>query len=309
MTTDPLAFVSPAKINLFLAVTGKRSDGYHELVSLMWPITLADTVTIEPTRREIAVSCGHPDVPEDETNLAHRAARLFISRWIKEKKGRPFGVHITLEKRIPVAAGLGGGSSNAATILLALNRMCRKPYTQRELSVMALDLGADVPFFIYRRPALASGIGETLQPVDGNLQAFFIILVYPDIRIDTAMVFKNLNLGLTKCQQRLKNSILRIGKVAKDISRGEVEKYLCNDLETVSVRRHPVIETIKQTLLSLGAAGALMTGSGPTVFGLFRDKTTAGNAFDILDSEYPRNVFQVRCLTASGLKDAQPENP
>lgn len=293
LAMDPAAFISPAKINLFLAVTGKRSDGYHELVTLMCPVTLADTITIALARKKITVACPHPDVPEDETNLAHRAARLFRECWVSGKNGAPFGARITIEKRIPVAAGLGGGSSNAATVLLALNKLCNHPYTQPELSAMALKLGADVPFFIFQRPAVATGIGEVLQPVPGNLQAPSLILVHPAIRIDTAAVYQNLKLRLTKCQQKLKNFNLCVENMLKYISTDEIRKYLCNDLESVTVAEYPEIEEIKQTLLSLGANGALMSGSGPTVFGLFRDKMAARNAFRSMDNAYSQNVFQV----------------
>lgn len=295
MATIPISLISPAKINLFLAVTGKQPDGYHELVTLMCPITLADTVKIKLTRRKITVSCTDPDVPEDETNLAHRAARSFLADWTTEKKGDRFGAHITIEKRIPVAAGLGGGSSNAATVLLALNRFYGKPYTRQELGAMALNLGADVPFFIFQRPAIATGIGEVLQPVTGVLHGASIILVHPPIRIGTATVYQNLNLRLTKCQQRLKKFNLHIEDALKQIPPGEIEKYLCNDLETVTTVRYPEIEEIKRTLLLLGANGALMSGSGPTVFGLFREKAVARNVFRHLIREYPWNVFQVEC--------------
>ena len=295
MATKPIALISPAKINLFLIVTGKRPDGYHELVTLMCPITLTDTVTVKLMRREITVTCADPNVPEDETNLAHQAARLFLTRWTKEKKGRLFGAHITIEKRIPVAAGLGGGSSNAATVLLALNRVQGKPYTRQELGTMSLTLGADVPFFIFQRPAIATGIGEALQSVTGVLNDYTIILVHPPIRISTASVYQNLNLRLTKCQQRLKIPNLRIKDAFAHIQPGEIAKYLCNDLETVTTNRYPAVEEIKQMLLSLGANGALMSGSGPTVFGLFKDKMVARSVFRHLVKKVSWNVFQVEC--------------
>jgi len=295
MATKPIALISPAKINLFLIVTGKRPDGYHELVTLMCPITLTDTVTVKLMRRKITVTCADPNVPEDETNLAHQAARLFLTRWTKEKKGRLFGAHITIEKRIPVAAGLGGGSSNAATVLLALNRVQGKPYTRQELGTMSLTLGADVPFFIFQRPAIATGIGEALQSVTGVLNDYTIILVHPPIRISTASVYQNLNLRLTKCQQRLKIPNLRIKDAFARIQPGEIAKYLCNDLETVTANRYPAVEEIKQMLLSLGANGALMSGSGPTVFGLFKDKMVARSVFRHLVKKVSWNVFQVEC--------------
>ncbi len=299
MDERPRYFLSPAKINLFLAVTGKRPDGYHDLVSLMCPIDLADTIKIEPKRQNITVSCSHVKVPADETNLAHRAAVMFLGRWAKEKKGRPFGLHIDIDKQIPVAAGLGGGSSNAATILLALNRLCGQPYTKNDLAVMAVKLGADVPFFIFQQPAVATGIGEILQPVGEILHGFTIILIHPSIEISTANVYQSLNLRLTKCPQHLKNLNLCVEGDLKDPylnggldgSPDGVEKYLCNDLETVTLSRHPEIEKIKGTLSACGSNGTLMSGSGPTVFGLFKDVIAAKRVFRHLTETVPWRVY------------------
>ncbi len=298
MTPARISFSSPAKINLFLAVTDKRSDGYHELFTLMCPLTLSDTITIEPTEREISVSCTDPDVPDDETNLAHQAARLFWSRWARENTGRPGGTHVVIQKRIPVAAGLGGGSSNAATVLLALNRMYGKPFSRNLLMDMALSLGADVPFFIGRHPAIATGIGEILKPVVG-LAPIPVLLVHPPIRISTAIVYQNLKLRLTKCQQRLKNITLHPEVKWEHFRLDTVENHLCNDLETVTVSQYPMIETIKQALLSGGATGALMSGSGPTVFGLFRDKAMAREAFIKLSRNRDWRVFKTELVAGA----------
>ncbi len=298
MTPTPISFSSPAKINLFLAVTGKRSDGYHELFTLMCPLMLSDTITITPTQREIAVSCTDPDVPEDETNLAHQAARLFLSRWARRNNSRPYGVHMVIKKRIPVAAGLGGGSSNAATVLLALNRMGGKPFSRNSLMEMALRLGADVPFFIDRHPAIATGIGEILKPVVG-LVPVPVLLVHPPIRISTAIVYQNLKLRLTKCQQRLKNITLHPEMEREHFRSDTVENHLCNDLETVTALQYPVIETIKQALLAGGATGALMSGSGPTVFGLFRDKAVAQDAFINLSRNRDWRLFKTELVVGA----------
>ena len=291
MTTPPHSFISPAKINLFLSITGRRSDGYHELFSLMCPVTLADTITIQKTLGKISVSCSDPDVPEDETNLAHRAARLFLSRWIRQHNGRPFGVHMVIKKRIPVAAGLGGGSSNAATVLLALNQMCESPFSRNTLMTMALSLGADVPFFILGHPAIATGIGEILKPLVG-LDPIPVLLVHPPIQVSTALVYQNLKLRLTKCQQRLKNITLHFEAQRAHFGPDQVEKYVCNDLETVTIAQYPIISTIKQTLLDRGAIGALMSGSGPTVFGLFKDEAAAKDAFADLSHNRDWRIFK-----------------
>ncbi|RTZ98025.1 MAG: 4-(cytidine 5'-diphospho)-2-C-methyl-D-erythritol kinase [Deltaproteobacteria bacterium] len=298
MTETPTLFTSPAKINLFLAVTGRRPGGYHELFTLMCPLALSDTLKIEQTQQGISVCCADPDVPGDGTNLAYRAAQIFLSRWVQEKNGRPFGVRMVIKKRIPVAAGLGGGSSNAATVLLALNRVCENPFSRDRLMAMALKLGADVPFFILRCPAIATGIGEILEPVAG-LAPISVLLVHPSIRISTADVYRNLKLRLTKCQQRLKNITLHSGAEREHFRLDRLTKYLCNDLETVTVSQHPFIETIKQTLIACGAAGALMSGSGPTVFGLFRDKAAAQDAFIDLSRNRHWQVFKTELVTGA----------
>lgn len=291
MTRRVLSYASPAKINLFLAIARKRPDGYHELVSLMYPVALADTLTLELVKKGVEVTCDHARVPSNETNLAHRAALLFFDCWCKKKNGRPFGLYITIEKRIPVAAGLGGGSSNAATILLALNRLCGYPFTLDELAVLALKLGADVPFFIYRRPAIATGIGEVLKPVDPFLRGVTIVLVHPAIEVSTADVYQGLNLRLTKCLQHLKNSNLYVkGEWCWD-KPNEIASYLCNDLETVTLLKYPEIIEIKELLSAKGAFGTLMSGSGPSVFGLFEYEESAKRAQAYLTSMASWSVF------------------
>ena len=260
---------SPAKINLFLQVLGKRSDGYHDLMSLMCCIGLYDTVSLTFGVKNIAVSCHHPDVPEDEKNLAFGAAHLFLKTLNKNE-----GVKIIIQKQIPVAAGLGGGSSNAAAVFLGLNRYYGYPFSTEELMSMGLSLGADVPFFIFQKPAIASGIGEKLEVYE-NLKNLKILLVFPDIRVSTADVYKKLNLGLTKCEKKLKSFPL-------NKQRFDPRCHLCNDLEAVTASTYPVIKTIKEALLNQGALGALMTGSGPTIFGLFSDSNAASKASQAL---------------------------
>jgi len=262
-----LKLPAPAKINLFLAVTGKRQDGYHDLISLISAVELHDTLSfsVKPGGNQIRVVCSHPDVPENETNLAWRAACLFMTSFKRHDT-----VTITIEKRIPVAAGLGGGSSDAATVLLGLNRLYNNPFSINELMSMGLAIGADVPFFIFGKPAVARGIGEKLEPCTG-LCSFPVLLVCPRISVSTRDVYKKLNLGLTKCEIKINNFVF--GDRVFD-----VQRHLCNDLETVSVPKYPVIRKAKQALLSKGARGVLMSGSGPAVFGLFFDAAVASNA-------------------------------
>ena len=256
---------SPAKINLFLQVLGKRPDGYHDLMSLMCCIGLYDTVSLTFGVKNITVSCHHPGVPEDDKNLAFGAAHLFLKSLNKNE-----GVKISIQKQIPVAAGLGGGSSNAAAVFLGLNRYYGYPFSTGELMSMGLSIGADVPFFIFQKPAIASGIGEKLEAYQ-NLKNLKILLVFPDFSVSTADVYKKLNLGLTKCKKKLKSFLL-------NEQRFDPRCHLCNDLEAVTASKYPVINTIKEALLNHGALGALMTGSGPTIFGLFSDSNAASKA-------------------------------
>ena len=260
-----MKILSPAKINLFLQVTGKRPDGYHELFSLMCCVDLCDKIFLQFGFKGIRIESSHPQVPLDDANLAHRAATVFFKALnVKD------GLKISIDKSIPVAAGLGGGSSNAASVLNGLNQHYGHPFTRNRLMSMGLDLGADVPFFLFGKPALASGIGEKLEAYPGPLP-FHIVVVYPGFKVSTGEVFQNLNLGLTNCEKKIKEPFSI--KIVFD-----PELHLCNDLEIVTESEYPVITSIKEQLLNRGALGALMSGSGPTVFGLFSDFYTAESA-------------------------------
>ena len=265
MPEETMALHSPAKVNLFLAVTGRRPDGYHELISLMCPLELADAIHLRVGRGPVSVACAHPDVPETGANLAHRAARRFL-----DAAGIDAGVGIIIDKRIPVAAGLGGGSSNAAAVLSGLNRHFGEPLTPQALADLAVSIGADVPFFLFGGPALAAGIGEILHPA-APLPPFHVVLLCPSYGVSTAAVYKNLNLGLTKCKKIHKSYPL-------DSQVFDAGRHLCNDLEAVAASMHPDIHAAKATLLDNGASGALMSGSGPTVFGLFSEADAARRA-------------------------------
>jgi 4-diphosphocytidyl-2-C-methyl-D-erythritol kinase len=260
-----MKILSPAKINLFLQVTGKRADGYHDLFSLMCCVSLYDTIQLRFGGKGIEIESAHPHVPLDETNIAYKAADLFY-----KNLGVQGGLKISIEKSIPVAAGLGGGSSNAASVLDGLNHFHGHPFSRERLMSMGLRLGADVPFFLFETPALASGIGERLEAYS-DLPTYDVVLVNPGFAVSTAEVFRNLNLGLTKCKKKLKKPSFReTGYI--------VSRHLCNDLEAVTASRYPVIRSIKKQLLEQGALGALMSGSGPTVFGLFSDPEKAAAA-------------------------------
>jgi len=275
-----MKILSPAKINLFLHVTGKRPDGYHDLVSLMCCVELYDTLSLKLGTGKISVICSDANVPENETNLAYRAALLFF----KTLK-RNDGVEISIEKQIPVAAGLGGGSSNAAAVFSGLNRYYGHPFSRNQLISMGHAIGADVPFFIYNKPAIASGIGDKLQTYKGLLK-FKTLLVYPGFGISTAEVYKNLNLGLTKCKKNLRQFLLNYHAF-------DVESHLCNDLESAVESKYPEIFAAKEALLSHGAEGALMSGSGSTVFGLFSDDDKALGAKQAIDQKKNWQLFLV----------------
>jgi 4-diphosphocytidyl-2-C-methyl-D-erythritol kinase len=197
-------------------------------------------------------------------------------------------LRIRIDKKIPVAGGLGGGSSNAATVLATLNEMFGQPLSIAALNKIGLSLGADVPFFLLGRPAIAEGVGEQLTPYE-KLKDYTVILVCPDFSVSTAWVYKNLNLRLTKCEKKLKN--FSFGRPVF-----KAGQHLCNDLETVTTAQYPEILQIKKKLMALNARGALMSGSGPTVFGIFREPDRAESAYEILAREGKWQVFIVNII-------------
>lgn len=254
-------FFAPAKINLCLHVLGKRPDGYHELAMLMQRVSLADRVSISLVSDPgVFVTCAGLDLAAGEENIAGRAARRLI-----ELSGEKRGVRIDIDKRIPVAAGLGGGSSDAAAVLSGLNDMLGLGLSPETLREEGVKLGADVPFFLFPSAAWATGIGERLEPVSG-LPAVWYVLVNPGFAVSTAWVFQNL--GLTS-----PSTATKMPRFSGAL--GELLDILHNDLESVTSVRHPEIAEIKGRLRDLGAAGVLMSGSGPTVFGVFAEEAAA----------------------------------
>lgn len=273
---------SPAKVNLYLRVLRKREDGYHDILSLMQRISLCDEMTFASTSGGIVVRCPGTELPEDQGNIAFRAAAAFFSR-----TGAMPAIKITIRKRIPIGAGLGGGSSNAATTLMTLNEMHGSPLTHGELMKIGAGIGADVPFFVFGKTAWASGIGDLLTESTFSPPLWFV-LINPGFEISTKMVYQGLNLGLTK--QRIKYSIPCF-HAAEDLIRG-----LMNDLEKVTLQIHPVLAQIKISLLGNGALGALMSGSGPTVFGIFTDEKSACRAEENLVQKAGWRVFRAKSL-------------
>jgi 4-diphosphocytidyl-2-C-methyl-D-erythritol kinase len=288
-----MKILSPAKINLFLQVVGKRPDGYHELLTLMCCIGLYDIISMNFEQEEITVHCDDVDVPSDETNLAHQAAAIFYDELDNNPSKRnsrsgPKGVAIFIKKEIPVAAGLGGGSSNAAMVLGHLNRYYGQPFSATELNALGRAVGADVPFFLFQKPAIATGIGEKLKKYNG-LKPLPVLLVCPKFHVSTRAVYKNLNLGLTKCEKKLKKFLFN-GSVFN------VKQHLCNDLETVTIPAYPELFEVKEKLLNLNALGALMSGSGPTMFGIYADNKSVHHAYDELQKDNRWRVYIAEML-------------
>lgn len=257
--------LAPAKINLFLHILRKRPDGYHDLASVMQQISLCDELDFKLCPEGIALSCPGTDLPVNENNLIYRAARALFSY-----TGYKGGIEIILNKKIPSAAGLGGGSSDAAATLLALNDLCSLNVSQSELLRIGAKLGADVPFFIFGRRAYATGIGDELQVIS-EIPKLNLVLINPAFPLSTKAVYEGLNLTLTKGR---KNSY----SIPRFYVIDDVVREMHNDLESVSLRMHPELNDFKQMLMNEGALGALMTGSGPTLFGIFADEKSAREA-------------------------------
>ena len=298
--TTRLTLRAPAKINLFLKILGKRADGYHELETLMQKIALFDelelSLTTEPGVRISCTCSDRPDadLPEDEGNIAVRAAQLFL----KETGNSGQGVSIVLRKNIPVAAGLGGGSSDAAAVLNGLNRLLHTDCSVEQRAEMAVRIGADVPLFVYDfLAALATGRGERLRPVP-PLTGYRILLVNPGIPVSTKWAFAAFSSAAGKialtaqqkaftfsCSENCRQKITSDQAPSQGLT---LPDDLHNDLEPVTAERHRIIGELKDRLLAHGAAGAMMSGSGSTVFGLFheKDEEQAEHCRSLLRQEY-----------------------
>ncbi|MEN6469286.1 MAG: 4-(cytidine 5'-diphospho)-2-C-methyl-D-erythritol kinase [Smithella sp.] len=259
---------APAKINLSLRILRKRPDGYHDLASVMQQISIYDELHYSLRPEGIFLQCPDTDLPTHEDNLIHRAARALFN--YTDYSG---GVEIILNKKIPTAAGLGGGSSDAATTLMALNDLCSLNVGQTDLMKIGAKLGADVPFFIFSTSAFATGIGDKLHVLP-EMPKLNMILINPAFPLSTKAVYSGLNLTLTK----KKNSY----SIPRFYALGDVIRELHNDLEAVSLKMHPELNDFKQMLMKEGALGALMSGSGPTLFGIFADEKSAREARDAI---------------------------
>jgi 4-diphosphocytidyl-2-C-methyl-D-erythritol kinase len=282
---------APAKINLRLKVVGRRADGYHLLDTIIVPVSLYDKIEIRRLRRgatpravvaAIEIRCDHPEVPLGRENIVHRAAELIMhASGIAE----PIAIHI--KKSIPVGAGLGGGSSDAAATLRGIDRLFALALSRRRLEQMALALGADVPFFIRSRPARARGIGEILQPFVGP--RFWAVIIYPGFPVASAWAYGKMRGKLTKI-------VADTSIAASPKTFDELPNLLENDLEGVTLKHYPKIAVLKEKLLRAGAPGVLMSGSGSSVFGIFASRQAASNVYNKLRQEEGAQAFLVHGL-------------
>ncbi len=285
-----LTVPSFAKVNLGLEVLGTREDGYHELRTLFQSIDLHDRITLRPLPRGIVIECDHPGVPRDETNLAWRAAES-----LKRRGGVSAGVAIRIDKRIPIAGGLGGGSSNAAAVLVALNRVWRLGLGPDDLHRLARRLGADVPFFLVGGTALGLARGDEVYPLRRQVKAQ-VVLVDPGRPVSTAAVFARVDAGLTHRE----NSYTIFRFVSRDLEGVEAFPLLANDLEQAALEEAPdlarTVGRIRGSLVREGALLAALSGSGSSFFGMFDDVQRARRAHAALESQ----GFAVhRCRTLS----------
>jgi 4-diphosphocytidyl-2-C-methyl-D-erythritol kinase len=265
-----LKVFSPAKINLYLRILGKRPDGYHELETVMLPLDFGDEISLQLGNAGLALECDHPGLPINDSNIALRAAKL-----LAEHSGADHGARIILRKRTPLAAGLGGGSSNAAAVLTGLNRLWNLNVSNDELHGLAARLGSDVNFFLGQGAALCGGRGERIEPVPCNI-AGTILLVNPGFGISTKWAYEHW--AKPAAASRLTGKFPEVSLLLHALAEGDlagVAQCLFNSLEIPSIRKFPVLSLIKKTMCENGAVGALMSGSGATVFGLF---TNSGEA-------------------------------
>lgn len=283
---NELKLKAMAKINLGLDVLRKREDGYHELRMIMQSIYLYDQIELRRTRQpgiQVAVNLSY--LPVNEDNLVYRAAKLLMDEFQIEQ-----GVQIRLQKYIPVAAGLAGGSSDAAAVLVGINRMFDLGLSKKELMERGVKIGADVPYCIMRGTALAEGIGEKLTRLPAPPE-LHVLLAKPGVHVSTQFVYGNLKADQLASHPDIDAQIQAI----RDGDFVRMVKNMGNVLETVTIPAHPVIQEIKDCMMDRGALGAMMSGSGPTVFGLFEKEETAKEAYNkMLEAGLAKNVFLTR---------------
>ena len=261
---------SSCKVNLILNILGKRPDGFHELETVMHPVKIFDVLTFERTATGLDLTCDNPALPTDSRNLVHRAATAFVA-----ETGIQDGVKIQLQKRIPMEAGLGGGSGNAATALLALNQLFGLPLGVEQLQRLAAGLGSDVPFFLQTSPAIAIGRGEQVQslPAFRALSGYYFVLIHPGFGVSTPWAYKN----LARFPSALNGERGRAERLAQSLNQSveAARPDFYKSLEAPVLEKCPLLAIFQEFLLENGAAMALMSGSGSTTFALMQRKEKA----------------------------------
>ena len=283
----PLEKSSPCKVNLLLNILGRRPDGFHELETLMQPVNFCDRLTFERRGTAVELSCGAAMLPVDSRNLVHRAATVFLqAAKIRE------GVHIRLEKKIPLAAGLGGGRGNAATTLLAMIDLFGRPLAASQLGELAAALGSDVPFFLQDRPALATGRGEKIQPLDffPALRGRAFLLIHPGFGISTPWAYQK----LARFPEALNGRPGRAQQLVAALQTGDLRAAgaeFYNSLEAPALEKHPVLALYQEFLRANGALAALMSGSGSTTFAIAENASAAETLVEKFSSKFGPNAW------------------
>lgn len=281
-----LSVKAPAKINLTLDVLHKRDDGYHEVEMVMTTIDLADRIELSLlTESKIKIECSASFVPADARNLAYQAAKL-----IQDRYGVKQGVSITIDKQIPVAAGLAGGSSNAAATIKGLNQLWKLGLTMDEMASLGTELGSDVAFCVYGGTALATGRGEIISHLP-TPPPFWVILAKPPLGVSTANIYGKLNVADITEHPNTERMIRGISE--RNFS--EITASLGNVLELVTLKEHPEVLHIKEQMRRFGADGVLMSGSGPTVFAITQKESRVQRIYNALKG-FCRHVYVVRCI-------------
>ena len=262
-----------AKINLSLDIVGKREDGYHLLEMVMQSIDLHDEVQLDEVEEGIVLECDKNYIPLDNRNIAYKAAELLMKTFNIKR-----GVSIKISKNIPVAAGLAGGSTDAAAVLKGMNELFKLDLTEEELMALGLQLGADVPFCIKGGTCLCTGIGENIEVLE-PFKDQIVLLVKPPFGVSTREAYGGFELD--KIKKHVETQKLISAMHSRDLSL--MNYHMRNLLENVILRKHPMVKNLKQNLIRLGAITSLMSGSGPTVYGLFDDLEKAKNAMVFFD--------------------------
>jgi 4-diphosphocytidyl-2-C-methyl-D-erythritol kinase len=276
---------SPCKINLLLNVLGRRSDGFHELETVFFPVQIGDELKFSQTTTPgVSLTCNHPDLPLDQGNLVYQAAAAFLAA---QKKIPDSGVRIHLEKRLPLAAGLGGGSSNAAQVLRALNELFDFPLSPEQLHQIAATLGSDVNFFLQDNPALATGRGEHIVPIDfpSVLQTGAVLLYHPGFGVSTPWAYQQLARYPDVVNGR-PGRAQELVRGLNEVEQTELAALLFNAFEVPVFEKFPILKLYQEFWKSHGAWAALMSGSGSTSFALFADEAQAFASRNPFEAEF-----------------------